>query len=279
MTTQPRFSAQASPPPATDHHINLFSFSTFDPPPFQQGLYGTATQLVSCAPTQELHGDTAVEAAPLPWPQPHSYLPARPPRPAVQLQQQPAWGLCHDEATFWRDVDGEQLVETESRQTTPGASRAASPGPLLPCTAPQQAAADLAAFISQQLGEGSPLLGSEEIRRHYPRAQARGRGLAWFSISGDTVQECAWAGNPSCIECALAAAHASGLADSNLSVECPFAGAVPAVPRMHGGAAAVPATPAGVFQAQPAARSGSAGTVSLLSVSAWWRTPWLAVSA
>ncbi len=132
-----------------------------------------ATQLTSCAPTQDPLGDTAAEAAP----QPHRYLPPQQSGLVLQQQQrgqQQVWGLHPDQACFWRDVDGEQLLETESRQTTPGASRAASPGPDLPCTAPQGAGADLAAFISQQLGEGSPLLRSEEIRRHYPRVQARG---------------------------------------------------------------------------------------------------------
>lgn len=140
----------------------------------RQDLYGTATQLISCAPTQEPLCNPAAGAAPLPR-QPHFYPPPQQAGPASQQQrqQQQAWGLTHEQASFWRDVDGEQLLETESRQTTPGASRAASPGPGLPCTAPQGAGADLAAFISQQLGEGSPLLGSDEIRRHYPRVQAR----------------------------------------------------------------------------------------------------------
>lgn len=137
-----------------------------------EDLYGTATQLISCAPTQEPLCNPAAGAAPLPR-QPHFYPPPQQAGPASQQQrqQQQAWGLTHEQASFWRDVDGEQLLETESRQTTPGASRAASPGPGLPCTAPQGAGADLAAFISQQLGEGSPLLGSDEIRRHYPRVQ------------------------------------------------------------------------------------------------------------
>lgn len=121
----------------------------------QDAAYGSATQLQSVAPTQ------AGDAATLPP------LPAYPPRSQEQQQQQP-WGL-QQQAEFFKQLDEEPLLETTSRQTTPAASRAASPGG--PCTAPQP---DLAAVITQQLGawgqQHTPC--SEEIQRHYPHVQA-----------------------------------------------------------------------------------------------------------
>jgi hypothetical protein len=129
-----------------------------------QELCGSATQLVSIAPTQpQLTGVS-----------PPPYQAPRHAQPDYRQQQQQDWGLAK-EASYWRELDQEALQETEemSRQTTPGASRAASPGHGGPCTAPQASAADLAAVISQQLTQGTP--GTEEILRHWPRVQASGR--------------------------------------------------------------------------------------------------------
>lgn len=124
-------------------------------------LCGSATQLVSIAPTQPQLGES-----------PPPYKAPRHAPPEYRQPQQQDWGLAK-EASYWRELDQEALQETEemSRQTTPGASRAASPGHGGPCTAPQASAADLAAVISQQLTQGTP--GTEEILRHWPRVQER----------------------------------------------------------------------------------------------------------
>jgi hypothetical protein len=117
-----------------------------------------------------------------------------PPRPQTRHQHRlSGWGL-EKEARYWQELDAEALLETEemSRQTTPGASRAASPGP---ATAPQPTQADLAAAISQQLGQGTPC--SEEIMRHYPRVQASSSGGAQhaaFTLSKAIQHSCAWEG-------------------------------------------------------------------------------------
>ena len=106
------------------------------------------------------------------------------PRRHGEQQQQQAWGL-HHEASFFKQLDEESLLETASRQTTPAASRAASPGgpaaaasqqPWGPCTAPQPSAADLAAAITQQLAATQHTPCSEEIRRHWPHVQVGGAG-------------------------------------------------------------------------------------------------------
>lgn len=129
----------------------------------QEGYAASASQLESVAPTQ-LAG-----ASQLPLP----------PLPAIPLrhgeQQQQAWGL-HHEASYYKQLDEESLLETASRQTTPAASRAASPiaasqQPWGPCTAPQPSAADLAAVITQQLAATQHTPCSEEIRRHWPHVQ------------------------------------------------------------------------------------------------------------
>ncbi len=119
---------------------------------------------MSVAPTQ-------LDPAAPPLPPPHSCLP----QPAPQ---QHSWGL-QQEASYFATLDSEQLLETTSWQTTPAASRAASPGgPAAasqpawgPSTAPQAAEADLAAVITQQLAATQHTPCSEEIRRHWPHVQ------------------------------------------------------------------------------------------------------------
>lgn len=121
-----------------------------------QDVCASATQLVSIAPTQPGFSP------------PRPYVPPFAARQQQQQQQLKSL-LTKEERDYFMELESEQLVETEdmSRQTTPGASRAPSPGP---ATALQPAAADLAAAITQHLGQGTPC--SEEIVKHYPRVQA-----------------------------------------------------------------------------------------------------------
>ena len=146
-------------------------------PRLQDGYASSATQLESIAPTQ------AVAATDAHAPPPHLPLPAR----QQQQQQQQRWGLPPEQAAYFASLDQECLLETASAQTTPAASRAASPGPAAaaagfagPCTAPQ---ADLAAVITQQLAsqrQHTPC--SEEIRRHFPHVEV-GAGCRWLAAA------------------------------------------------------------------------------------------------
>ena len=112
-----------------------------------------ATRLESIAPTQA----GATQA------------PCLLPPPAWQQRQQPqqaAWGLPKEHKEFFEQVDAEHLLETTSRQTTPAGSRAASPhgaGMPGPCTALQP---DLAAIITQQLGQPA----AHALQRGHPAA-------------------------------------------------------------------------------------------------------------
>ncbi|PRW58566.1 hypothetical protein C2E21_2749 [Chlorella sorokiniana] len=131
----------------------------------------SATQLESVAPTQ-LDG-----AAPPPL-----LPPLLPSCTAQSPSEQQGWGMQR-EASYFASLDSEQLLETTSRQTTPAASRADSPGgpaaplqPLwCPSTAPQHGDADLAAVITQQLAATQHTPCSEEIQRHWPHVQERYR--------------------------------------------------------------------------------------------------------
>lgn len=138
----------------------------------QDAYAASATQLQSVAPTQ-------LDGVGLPPPLPPPGCAQRP-----CSNQQLVWGL-QQEASYFASLDSEQLLETTSRQTTPAASRAASPGgpaaasqqPWGPSTAPQHADADLAAVITQQLAATQHTPCSEEIRRHWPHVQVGWSGV------------------------------------------------------------------------------------------------------